>query len=460
MLGPLRRLSAESRLLLLLGLAFGLPAVVLVPPAITYDGPSHYFRALQVSEGTVRATAFSARAVGGVLPAGHAAFINGLWSAYWHQHDVGTLGEWAVRSRQAGAQREREPVEFTNTAVYSPLNYLFAALGMRVATWLSPSPLLASRLGCLANLLGYLALMVLALERIPRYRAGLLLLSTSPLLLIQAASLSTDAVNHALPALLIAWVWAVRVQAPARPRQDLAVIAALSLLLALLKPTALVTLACLPWLPTGLFGSLRAKAVFLGATILGALAVWYLWNRANLTVDVAGWFDGSRLPAAAQQEWFLGDPRHFGPPFLHLLRYNLLPQWPHLFADVGGWIPDRLYLFLDVLSFVYLTALLLAPGWEGRTDWSWAAAMVAQAAATVVLLALTLWLAFGKREVVFVPGVVGRYLTVVVLGLAIAVAELWHHRLGRLRQGLFGLGLLGNAAGLAAILGSIGSRVL
>jgi hypothetical protein len=456
----MRRLSAESKLLLVLGLAFGLLAVVLVPPAITYDGPSHFFRALQVSEGTVRSTAFSERAVGGLLPTGQVEYVNGLWFAYWGQHHFGTLPEWAGRSRQVAGHRERERVEFTNTAVYSPLNYLFPALGMRVAAAFSPSPLLASRLGCLGNLLGYLALVVLAVERIPRYRAGLLLLSTCPLLLIQAASLSTDAINHALPALLLAWVWAVRVQAPVRPRRDLAIIVLLCLLVALLKPTALVTLACLPWLPTARFGSVRAKAAFLAATFLGALAVWFLWNRANLTVDVAGWFDGSRLPASAQKEWFLRDPRRFGPPFLHLLRYNLLPQWPHLFADVGGWIPDRLYLALDALSFLFLGTLVLAPGWDGKPDWSWAAGMVAQAAATLVLLALTLWLAFGTQDVAWVPGLVGRYLTVVVLGLGIAVAEVWHRGITRIRRGLFWLGLAANTAGLAAILLSIGSRVL
>jgi hypothetical protein len=59
-----------------------------------------------------------------------------------------------------------------------------------------------------------------------------------------------------------------------------------------------------------------------------------------------------------------------------------------------------------------------------------------------------------------VPGLVGRYLTVVVLGLGIAVAEVWHLGISRIRRGLFWLALAGNAAGLAAILLSIGTRVL
>src|SRR5476649_445328 len=44
-------LRKESWAMLVVGFVFGLAAVVFVPPFVTYDGPNHFLRALQVSQG-------------------------------------------------------------------------------------------------------------------------------------------------------------------------------------------------------------------------------------------------------------------------------------------------------------------------------------------------------------------------------------------------------------------------
>jgi Predicted membrane protein (DUF2142) len=286
------------------------------------------------------------------------------------------------------------------------------------------------------------------------------LLATCPLIVAQAASLSTDAINFSLPVLLLAWTWRVRVDPTPAPRKDLGILFGLGLLVVLLKPTAIVTLGCLVLLPSARFGTRTAKLLGLAAYFAAALGVWWLWNRPNLGIDIARWFEPSRLPASAQKQWFLHDPRRFWKPLVQLLRYDLAPQWTHLYADVGGWVPPVVLGRLGWLSYLFLAGFGFGGEWEGRTDWTWAWGNTALAAIALILLALTLWLAFGTQDRDWVPGLAGRYLVVVLFGLGMAGAEVFHRGFTRVRNGLFWLALAANVVGLSAILYSIGRQVI
>jgi hypothetical protein len=453
------RLRLESRLALLVGALFGLPAVFLVPPAATFDGPSHYFRALQVSQGRMRPEYYSETAVGGTLPRSHVDFVNTLWRSYWVGRDFGTIPGWsalAARSlKDAGATR----VEFTNTAIYSPANYALQATGMRAASWLTPSPLAAHWAACLCNLAGYLGLVVAAIELLPRFRWGALLLATCPLAVIQAASVSADPINFAAPLLVMASAWRLRAQAARASAVDLAVVLSAGLVTVLLKPTAAASLACVALIPGRHFGPRRAKFGYLCAYFLCAAGAWYAWNRANMNVDVARWFEPDHPPLAAQKAWFIGDPRRFIEPFRYLLLANdLAPQWPHMFCDVGGWIPPGLYKPLSWLSLVVLAGLVACGSWREPADWRWAAVLAFQSFAILFLVALALWVSFGTVGAHHVPGFTGRYLPPIAMGLAAAGAEAWHSGLPRLRLGLSWAALAANCVGLTAILASIASR--
>ncbi len=451
------RLSLESRLALLFGALFGLPAVLLVPPVATFDGPSHYFRALQVAEGRMRPEHYSDTAVGGALPRSHVDFVNALWRSYWADRNLGTLTAWSALARETQGHPGSTRVEFTNTAVYSPANYAFQAAGMRVASWVSPSPLAAHRAACLGNLAGYLALVVAALELLPRFRWGALILATCPLSVIQAASVSADAVNFAVPLLVLAGAWRLR-DGPARaPAAGLALVLSAGFVTALLKPTALASLACIALIPGLHFGSRRAKVACLGAFLACALAAWFAWNRANANVDVARWFDPAHPPFSEQKASFLANPLRFARPFGYFLTRDLAAQWPHMFADVGGWIPPGLHRALFWLSLVLLPGLASCGSWEGRSDWAWAGTMALQSLAVLFLTALALWVSMGTVGMDHVPGLTGRYLPFVATGLAAAGAEAWHGGLPRLRRGLSWAALAANGAGLTAILASIAS---
>ena len=455
-------LRLESRLAILLGILFGIPAVIFVPPVVTYDGPNHYLRALQVSEGRMRAERFSERAVGGTLPRSHADYVNSmLWNYYWKTgSDFMDRRQWESLSSKEARVPGTRPVEFTNTAIYSPVNYAFqSALGMRLAAVLSPEPLLASWMGCLFNLAGYLMLVVLAIECAPRFQRGLLLLATCPLIVVQASSLSADAINFALPLLVLAWSWRLHVRDVKHPRSELAAVLALGLVVTLLKPTLFVILLCLPLIPARRFGVSRfAKAAGLTGYFLLVAGIWFAWNRDYLDVDVARWFDPGRPPMSVQVQWFMGNPLRFARPFLHLLGHDLVGLWPHLYGDPGGWISRGVYPLNSAFSLIFLSGFLGCASWPEPSSRVWAFGMLFMSSSFIFLTALTLWLSFGTHSMTFIPGFVGRYLFVPVLGFGMAWTEQFHDGFKTPRNVLFWTALAANAAGLTAIVVPVAIR--
>jgi hypothetical protein len=454
-------LRPESWLLLLIGFVFGLAAVVFVPPFVAFDGPNHYLRALQISEGQQRAQIYSERGVGGSLPRSHADFENTvLWNYYLRPgHNFMDREQWETLSSQETQIPGNRDVEFTNTAIYSPVNYMFQAAGMRLAAGLSPSPLLANWLGCLFNLAGYLLLVVIAIECVPRFRRGILLLASSPLILVQAASLSTDPINFALPLVVVAMAWRLRVTDVDNPMLEMAVLLSLGVLVALLKPVMVSVLLCVPFIPArrmGCSGSAKTAGLIVYAVVLAR--VWYGWNLPYFETDVARWFDPSRPSMAVHRQWLFDYAPRFAKPFLYMVRHEIVSQWPHLYGDPGDWVAPCSYPLNRVLSIVFLVGFLACAYWEGATDGIWAAAMAFVAFELLYLTSLAIWLTFGEVRMGFVPGLVGRYLFVPVLACGILWAERFHTGYPRIRSGLFWTALAANAAGLAAIIVPVAAR--
>ena len=191
--------NLESWLAFWFLLAFGLPAVFVVPPIVTFDGPGHFYRAIQIGRGELRAQAISENHIGGRFGDGDVSFVDSLWMSYWRRRDFGTMGRWSALSDSSRCARGARAADLTNIAIQSPLNHLAQATGMRLASAFGAGPLGRSRAGCLLNLAAYLAVVVASLRTLPDFRRGVLLIATSPLLVIQAASLSHDAINFSIP---------------------------------------------------------------------------------------------------------------------------------------------------------------------------------------------------------------------------------------------------------------------
>ena len=69
-----------------------------------------------------------------------------------------TLSQWSAIARVQPGDNIRVREEFTNTAVYSPANYIPQGIAMALSRTVDGSPLWAHRAACILNLLLYLAL--------------------------------------------------------------------------------------------------------------------------------------------------------------------------------------------------------------------------------------------------------------------------------------------------------------
>ena len=446
------KLCFESRCILIVGFSIGTIGIIVVPPVVTFDGPSHYFRAEQISIGQFRASRYSDTQFGGQIPANSSNFVGALWSSYWVDHRFLTLSDWSRIDRESGGSATGVRREFTNSAVYSPANYLPQSCGMLIVRIFTQSPLWAHRAACGANLVAYLLLMALVLEAMPPFRTALLLVATSPLLLLQAATESIDALNFAFPMLLVAMVWRIWNQPALNHRITLRGLLLLSLYIALLKPTNVACLGLLLFLPTAAFGSPRNKVIWLVATLVLSTGVWLAWNAAYLDVNVAGWYDPKHPAVSEQKAWLLRHPADFVGTFWSFLRRELLVQWEYSYSGIGGWVSGRLQFFLQRLSDLILGILVVAPICFGKRDLRWSSLCAMMAVGVLAFIALTLWVSYGVKHEAYIPYLGGRYLFVPFMFAVMAWSSLFNGPRDRPRRWAILLGLSINLVGLSSVL--------
>ncbi len=429
----LARFRPESKYIAAIGLVMGLLSVMVVPPISTYDGPSHYFRAVQIAQGHFRATRYSERQLGGSIRVRNSRFVHTLWSSYWPEHHFMNLSEWSAFSHDRPGDSDRVREEFTNMAVYSPANYVPQSLALALTRIVTRSPLWGHRAACMLNLLCYLALIVLALETMPRFQTSLLLVASSPFLLMQAATFNLDGINFAVPICLFALVWKMRI-APASDhgiRFGLLAATGLALWIALLKPTEVVCLGFLFFIPKKCFGSGGKKAAWLIATTGIASGLWLFWNRPYLDVNIAGWFDPTHPAVSAQKAFFLHHPEAFFSAFGAFIRHDFFSEWKLLYGGgLGGWIPDSVQFVVYRLSYILLVLLIVESARNAQRDWRWAIICLAHAVALLLFIAVTLWISYGVKATHYIPYLSGRYLYLVLTFGLVTWSELagWRFR--------------------------------
>lgn len=453
-------LKWETRVLLGVGLLFGAALLAWEPPCITYDGPSHFYRTVQVASGGFRPVIRSETDVGGQIPSRDSQFLNALWTGYWSRHDFGHWADWQQVARDALPATGASHQSFTNCAIYSPLNYGFQALGFRIAAACTPSPLIGERLACLANLVGFLGLMALAIEWLPSGGGAIVVLATSPVALTQAAAVSADPINFALPVMLVAGIASLRMAAGAQRGRALVCLGLIPLVV-LLKPVNGALVLAAAWIPIRHFGSRARKWISLGIAGGIAVAAWWWWNHPYLQIDLPRFFDPAAPSSRQIKDWFRANPARFLPALSQTFRFTIWDQWPGAFGAVGGWISPAAQAALVPLSLLCLVGASAGSlGARRRPDFPWIGALIGQAAAFTALLALVLWLTYAQvgepTSPVFghaaVPWLGGRYLEAAYLMVALAFGEGIARWVPRVTRHALWAGLAANAWFLVLLL--------
>lgn len=404
-----RHALAFAVVALLLGLAYG----AILPPFEAPDEPPQFYRAAMVAEGSflARRDYRQERYVGEEIPA-RLIQIEHTWPAAQRGHPEKkvTVADWQKLWEVQPLDRHlRHFAVVVNTATYSPLSYVGAALAMRVAFALQLRPLAVFYAARLGGLLAWICLVTLALAILPLGRWLVALLALTPMSLHQAAAVSADSWNHGW--LLLTFAVLLRVAlSPDGPVRRAEVWTVLALLFGtgLLRQT-FVPLALVAFLmPRHRFENRGHQwAFYLGAGLAAALPAlaWTLANRENVV-----WQNPELLPEA-QMKFLAEHP-------LHLLR--TLPatlaehgmRWAREFVGCLGWLDTALPAwFVGGFWVLILAAALLRTPGEPRLPFSGRVPLLLAFGAMVLLTLTALFVLVTPPTSPTIEGIQGRYFT-------------------------------------------------
>ncbi|MBV6632272.1 MAG: DUF2142 domain-containing protein [Alphaproteobacteria bacterium] len=393
-----------------LALMFGLTYLAVLPPLNTPDGRAHALRIAQLASGQFLPDRLDDGRYGGELSERFVAYA-----------DARVTGQPEPDWRSIPPDAVRQ-VDFSNAAAFTPLAHLPQAAGMALASLFSEAPevlVMGARFG---NLLVFTLLGALAVYLMPFGRVTLALVLLLPFSFSQAATVSADALNLAMPmvflALIMRWTGL-----PALSMQRYLMLAGFAVALGLLKqttPAFALALICL-YRPLG--GGPKAL-VMIGLPVLGGLTVALMWSAAYPFLP--GEYFNRGADPAAQLATVLAQPTHLFAVVADTIMDRFWIYWhsamglfpPVPGGDVLNWVPFGLALL--VLVNLLVVALVDGPVRPGPRR---GAALITIGALICGGIIAAFWLAFTAPGETIIRGVQGRYLTpaygVIALGLTL-----------------------------------------
>lgn len=318
---------------------------------------------------------------------------------------------------------------FTNTSAYSPLPYLPATVGIRVAEALDlhvGGLMLATRL---AGLAVYLALVGFGLHALRRHRVQWLAFAVAllPIGVFQAGTVTADTMTNAIAIVLSALLVKGLFLGVRLNRVETAALLAGAVALPLCKPTyvllAMVVLV-VPAERMGLTGRMRMLPWLFAAVGAAGFAAWTVISGPT-TEGMGLMRTPSQWHAVVpgdQLSGVLHDPLHFA----NVLVQSVLRRDEEWFGEFFGELGFG-YVTVPALSMVaWLVALALAAGTAERFVASHRRTAVVAVGIVVSVAAIvgTLYLSFSPVGYFIVDGLQGRYFLPLAIA-ALAVLLRW-----------------------------------
>jgi uncharacterized membrane protein len=259
---------------------FGVAFALTIPSLAGFDESVHFLRAWNVSDGDVFAQT-GVRA-GETEPTLGTNVPQGL-----QQQLLGILQDGILRPDNARRTWSHldDPaprgiptfVDFSAAAVYPPVPYIPSAIGIRIGRTFGASAFVLVLLARLAELAAFIALLALAIRRLPSRAWILVVVALMPVVLFQAATVSADTITNALALLVIANALALTAQPVDHvPRGMLIETILATLALALCKQPYLLAAALLVF---PMWRHRRQIGAALGATVVGSGVLALAWTR-------------------------------------------------------------------------------------------------------------------------------------------------------------------------------------
>ncbi len=336
--------------------------IFVTPPFQVPDEGAHFYRAYQISEGGFLPEHLE-EGTGGTLPRSLQVVIDtSIPSNMYGNTDVKADPSLIKKAlSQPLNADDRIETSFDNTALYSPIMYAPASLGIAISRAFGATPLVMLYVGRIFMLAAWVAALYFAIRILPYGKWAMAVLALSPMAIYQCASVSADAVALSMGALVVAWFVKLATQESCMSKKQWFLTLSLLLALGFVKqPYSLLGLS-FAFLPSRLFISKKQKWQFIVSAlvvVIGVTATWYLVSTSYYSVPA--WISATREINPNKQLLFL-----LTHPwtFLHALANTHLSTYSDglIMQAVGvfGSLEAPLPLWADLS---YMFALLLAIG--------------------------------------------------------------------------------------------------
>lgn len=426
-----RHLGLGTVVFVLVATVFGAVFSVLTPPFWGHDELTQFGRSYQVAHGGYlpeRIADTRGVSYGGRIPVSIDAMMNYAFRDYNRKPpepaplSAGRAGY--DRLGDAPVSAATKQMWFTNTAAYSPVPYVPAAVGLRIAEATGLNVGQTVLLTRLAGLLAYLVLVGFGLRALRGYRVQWLAFTVAvlPIALFQAGTVTADTITNAL-AVLVSCLLVKGLFLDAKlSRGEVAAALFAMVALPLSKPTYVFLAMLLALIPVRHYGFRRTlRWIPWGFALLGA-ALFAVWTKIAAPTEEGM---GLMRPPAQWHSVRSGDQLHF--ILSHPVRFTQIFEHSIWLRD-GKWFTQ----FFGELGFSYvevpalsilacLLAFAVSCGIAERlTATQLRTTIVALVVvASVAMIYVTLYMSFSPVGYYLVDGVQGRYFVpLAIAGLA------------------------------------------
>lgn len=377
---------APNSVFLVLATVFGLTILVANPPFQAPDEWEHFYRAFQLSEGTLVGENRAGNA-GGMLPA-EMGFAGIPMALPFHPERKMTRAVFVQMAQPMfyswrGAPRSY--FHFPHIVLYSPAGYVPQTAAVALGKLLHLGPLGLLYLARVAGLGACIVLGRAALRRTPVFGWSTLLLLLGPMSLYLMGSVAQDGILITSAALFAALVARLATDADRQPGfLELGAILILAALLPLAKFVYLPLSAIALFVVLPRLGSRAGKLAFGSAFAVFCLLPVYLWGRVILSIYTPGRTD---IPTDPQAQ--ILHMMHAPAGFLMLVIRTFGADYADIYQKfVGclGWLDTPLpSWFYPVYGVGLLLCLLLESAQAGVLRWRYRLVFAGGALVTVFL---------------------------------------------------------------------------
>ena len=258
---------------------FGIIYIFITPPFQVPDAPAHFFRAHQISQGDFISEKRGER-TGGELSSSLLQ-LKELFDGISFNPEKKTSVSRTLAAFEIDLDADnKEFINFENTAVFSPVPYIPAVIGIIAAGLVTDSALASYYAAAIISLIINLLIIRLAMTLSPSYRMLIFAFCLTPIFMFELASFSSDCMSNSISILFICQIFSVVSRGRELDNNFLGQLLITGILLALCKQTYsvlfMLTALITPQYFKNRIGYFKYQAIFCITMLLAILGWQYI----------------------------------------------------------------------------------------------------------------------------------------------------------------------------------------